>query len=285
LHHGQYTLEVYAQDLITGAKSTMQRIDFDIPTAWWQTWWFFLLVFLFINGGILGLAYLHFQRKRKKQLLKEQLWISQLKALRAQMNPHFLYNILNTVQGLVYSNRKKEAGQLLGNFSNLMRKSLQTSENAYILLREELEILQLYLMLEKARFDETFQYDLKQEAISEYLHFKIPSMLIQPFVENALKHGLLHKKGEKHLEILFAMQENALKVTIEDNGIGRRASAEINQRHKHTSTNFATRATAQRIELLNLYKKKTVMWHIHDKIDENNEPQGTKVELIIPLEM
>lgn len=284
LPHGSYDIEIFAQDETTKARSKTQHIHLLVSPRWWETWWWYAFVWVSVSVLIFGLTYSFFERKRKKQLLKEQLWISQLKALRAQMNPHFLYNILNTVQGLVYSNRKKEAGQLLGNFSNLMRKSLQASENAYIPLREELEILHLYLMLEKARFDETFQYELKQEAISEYQHLKIPSMLIQPFVENALKHGLLHKKGEKRLEIFFEMQENALKVTIDDNGIGRQASAEINQRHKNTSTNFATRATTQRITLLNLHKKETVVWNIHDKMDENNEPKGTKVELIIPLE-
>jgi sensor histidine kinase YesM len=112
---------------------------------------------------------------------------------------------------------------------------------------------------------------------------KIPSMLIQPFVENALKHGLLHKKGDKYLRVHLGVQPEAtyyaLKVMIDDNGIGRKASAEINQRKKNKSTGFATRATAQRIELLNLDKKNHITWHIHDK------PQGTKVELIIHVPM
>ena len=197
------------------------------------------------------------------------------------MNPHFLYNILNTVQGLVYSNRKTEASELLGNFSDLMRKTLQSSENAYISLREELDILTLYLLLEKARFDESFTYELAYPDMHAYMHLKIPSMLIQPFVENALNHGLLHKKGAKNLHVHFDIQPEAthyvLTVTIDDNGIGRQASAEINQRFQKKSLGFATRATTQRIELLNLDKKNHISCHIHDKA------QGTKVEIIIHI--
>jgi ligand-binding sensor domain-containing protein len=285
LPQGHYDIEIFAQDETTKARSKTQHIHFRVPPRWWETWWWYVLVWAGVSALIFGLTYAFFERKRKKQLLKEQLWISQLKALRAQMNPHFLYNILNTVQGLVYSNRKTEAGELLGNFSDLMRKSLQASENAYISLREELEMLSLYLLLEKARFDDSFEYELAYENIREYQHLKIPSMLIQPFVENALKHGLLHKKGAKHLRVCFDIQEETthqtLIVGIIDNGIGRQASAEINKRHKNKSTGFATRATAQRIELLNLDKKNHITWRIHDHLNERKEPQGTEVEIII----
>ncbi len=281
LSKGEYEIEVFAQDETTKARSKTQIIHFKIPARWWETWWWYAIVLATVGALIFGLTYLFFERKRKKQLLKEQLWISQLKALRAQMNPHFLYNILNTVQGLVYSNRKTEAGELLGNFSDLMRKSLESSENAYISLREELEMVGLYLLLEKARFDDSFRYDLAYENLSDYMHLKIPSMLVQPFVENALKHGLLHKKGDKYLRVHFDMQpettQHKLTVTIDDNGIGRKASAEINQRKKNKSTGFATRATAQRIALLNLDKKNHITWQIHDK------PQGTKVEIVIHI--
>ncbi len=281
LPKGEYDIEVFAQDETTKARSKTQIIHFKIPARWWETWGWYLVVLAAVSALIFGLTYSFFERKRKKQLLKEQLWISQLKALRAQMNPHFLYNILNTVQGLVYSNRKTEAGELLGNFSDLMRKSLQTSENAYISLRDELDILSLYLLLEKARFDESFAYELAYPNMQGYIHLKIPSMLIQPFVENALNHGLLHKKGVKDLRVHFDIKPEAthyaLTVTIDDNGVGRQASAEINQRFQKKSLGFATRATSQRIELLNLDPKNYIACHIHDKV------QGTKVEITIHI--
>ncbi len=281
LRKGNYILEVYAQDAITKLKSNVQTYQFSVPARWWETWWWYMIVLATVSALIFGLTYLFFERKRKKQLLKEQLWISQLKALRAQMNPHFLYNILNTVQGLVYSNRKTEASELLGNFSDLMRKSLQSSENAYISLREELDILALYLLLEKARFDESFEYELAYPNIQSYMHLKIPSMLIQPFVENAINHGLLHKKGAKNLRIHFDIKSeanyHALTVMIDDNGIGRQASAEINQRFQKKSLGFSTRATNQRIKLLNLDQKNHIACHIHDKV------QGTKVEIVIHI--
>lgn len=277
LRKGDYVLEIYAQDAITKLKSPIRIHQFTVPSLWWETWYFFSALFLIIAGVLWSLAYFIIERNRKKHLFKEQLWISQIKALQSQMNPHFLYNIMNTVQGLVYSNRRGAASELLRNFSDLMRNTLQMSEKPYISLKEEIELLQLYIKLEKMRFEDEIQCDI-------VLHFNIadweqpvPSMLLQPFVENAFKHGLLHKVGEKKLLIEFAKQEHTLQVSIEDNGIGRKHAQEIQQRQARKSTGFALGATQQRMDLLNKLSQNQITLEILDKYNEKNEPIGTKV--------
>ncbi|TAE70341.1 MAG: hypothetical protein EAZ85_11835 [Bacteroidetes bacterium] len=278
LKYGTYTFEFYGIDEISNIKSEISQTTFEVPKKWYETYIFQLIVLVFILFCIYFIILFFLEKNKEKQSQKEKLLISQLVALRSQMNPHFLYNILNTVQGLVYSNLKKEAGELLGNFSDLMRKSLQASENTYIDLRDEIDILQLYIMLEKSRFDNNFSYIFDVEQVRDCLSAKIPSMLIQPFVENAFKHGLLHKQGIKKLFIqFFVINENILKIVIDDNGVGREKSAEINQKHKQKSTGFATKTTEKRLELLNYQQKNKIKLNIIDKIE------GTKVEIFIPF--
>jgi LytS/YehU family sensor histidine kinase len=198
------------------------------------------------------------------------------------MNPHFIYNVLNTVQGLLYDNRKTEVGNLLGNFSDLMRKTLQASDRQLHSLKEEVENITLYLELEKARFDKDFEYTIDLDLRDDSADIIIPSMLLQPFAENAVKHGLMHKSGKKLLQIRFSQTNNGLDVKIADNGIGRKQSMQINQRNKSKPTSFATKAIAERIELFNRLYNKKIKYDIIDQYDELNNAVGTSIHLFIP---
>jgi len=280
LRKGNYTLEVFAQDAITKLKSAIQTLPFTVPTQWWETWWFLSSTFVAILGVIGSIAYVIIERNRQKQLFKEQLWISQIKALQSQMNPHFLYNILNTVQGLVYSDRRSEASDVLGNFSDLMRNTLQISEKPYITLNEEVELLKLYVSLEKIRFEEAIDCHITVDFPTETWRHHIPSMLLQPFVENAFKHGLLHKRGDKRLHIIFSRQGDNLQVVIEDNGIGREYAQEIQKRQARKSTGFALSATQQRVALLNKIHPHQIHIDIIDQYNGQQEATGTKVVII-----
>lgn len=283
LRKGNYILEIFAKDAITQVESVMQVIEFSIEPKWWETWWFFGISFLIIIGFIVLVVYLVIRKNQQKQLLKEQLWISQIKALQNQMNPHFLYNILNTVQGLVYSDKKNEAGELLGNFSDLMRNTLQISEKPYISLEEEINLLRLYVDLEKVRFEDDLVCNFIFRIENKYNEYHIPSMLLQPFIENAFKHGLLHKKGKKILNIIFENQNENLLVTIDDNGIGRKYAQEIRTRQARKSTGFALNATTQRIDLLNKISSYYIKIDILDKYNSKNESEGTKVLIQLQL--
>jgi LytS/YehU family sensor histidine kinase len=198
------------------------------------------------------------------------------------MNPHFLYNVLNTVQGLVYDNRKAEAGNLLGNFSDLMRKTLESSEKQMHTVRDEMENLRLYLELEKARFNEDFSYSIHFTGNTDPAQLMIPSLLLQPLAENAVKHGLLHKQGAKMLDIGFTRLESGFRVIIEDNGIGRKQSMIINARNQKKPASFATRALEDRIALFNRLYEQQIVYEVMDKADETGRAAGTRIELIIP---
>jgi sensor histidine kinase YesM len=205
-------------------------------------------------------------------------------ALRSQMNPHFIFNALNTIQGFVYSNDKKSASSYLGKFSQLIRKILDSSNKQTITLEEEIEILQLYTDIEKARFGESLNVTINIDPALDLESILIPPMLIQPYVENAIKHGLFHKPEEKTLIIRVskAEEQDAVEVVIDDNGIGRERSKEINKsRIGHHS--FAIAANEKRIDLINQTIDKKTRLKIIDKINADGSPAGTTVIITIPM--
>jgi sensor histidine kinase YesM len=164
-----------------------------------------------------------------------------------------------------------------------MRNTLQISEKPYITLEEEITLLQLYVDLEKVRFEEDLECNFIFKLDDKCKEDFIPSMLLQPFVENAFKHGLLHKKGEKKLNITFENQQENLLVTIDDNGIGREHAKEIQIRQARKSTGFALNATTQRIDLLNKITSYNIKIEILDKYNAQNEPEGTRILVNLKL--
>lgn len=274
---GNYTFEVFAADINNFFVSKHYTFSFSIAKPFWQQWWFICLSVV----GILAIGFLSFRiwiaQFKLKQQAKENLLQSKLTAIRSQMNPHFLYNVLNTVQGLVYSNKKAEATEMLGNFSDLMRKTLQESDKTEIVLSDEIESLQLYLELEKKRFEKDFEFTIGIDESIDITDIYIPSMFIQPFAENAIKHGLLHKEGSKKLIITIAQQKNNLLVSIDDNGVGRKQSAIINQNKKIQSTGFAIKGVEDRMTIYNAMNKEKIEMEIIDK------EVGTMVKLVLPV--
>ena len=208
---------------------------------------------------------------------------SKLKAIKSQMNPHFFYNALNTLQSFILSNEKRLAIDYLSKFSNLTRTILEMTEKDFISISEEVKTLQLYLDIEKGRFDEDFSYEIQVGKNIDQESIKIPTMLLQPYVENAVKHGLLHKQGDKKVVISFEKQNNELSIKIDDNGIGRQKSSELNQIKNKNHQSFATEALQNRIDLLNEYNHKNISLKIIDKHNLQNQPTGTLVEIIIPI--
>ena len=249
---------------------------------------------------ILALALVYRQRKLKKQKtlsdlelaetqklldLERQYRASELKALRSQMNPHFVFNALNSIQEYIMTNERRLAGEYLGKFADLMRIYLQHSQVKTVTIREETEALNLYLQLEKLRFEDslTCSIDIGDDVNTEQL---IPSLLLQPYVENAVKHGLLHKESERILKIdIKSDHEGLLICEVIDNGVGRKKSQEINKMRNPGHKSFASEATTSRLSLLNLDRENPIEEEILDLVDENGNPQGTKVTIRIPLAM
>ena len=261
-----------------------------VSYAFYQTWYFkafsiimvISIVSLFIKKRIKTINQKNKELIEKEKLLTE-LKQSMLTSIKAQMNPHFIFNALNTIQSYVLKNDKMQANFYLGKFSDLIRKILQMSNKESVSLREEIEALELYLELENMRLNNELKFSIQNNEIIDLLSKKIPSMIIQPYVENAIKHGLLHKKENKCLEINFHPFDNNLKVTIIDNGIGREAAEKIKHRNPVLHQSFSSDANKKRLELLNAQNKHLIAVNYDDLYDSNLHPIGTKVTIHIPL--
>lgn len=278
LPSGDYVLEVIAvnEDGISSNKPA--KITIHVNAPFWEKWWFYVLIFV-LSIGIAGLIFFfRIRYLQQKAKAKHKVLLSQLSALKAQMNPHFLFNTLNSIQALVLEKDIKNANYYLSRFSTLTRKILAASDSNDISLEEEISILELYLEMEKLRFGDDFKYEIKNLADG---YLKIPSMIIQPYVENALKHGLLHKKGDKKLDIIFEKKGNQLICIIDDNGVGRLKAMEIKNRQQKQHSSFATRAIEKRISLLNESRSVKIELEIKDK-SENDIPTGTTIIIRIP---
>ncbi len=274
---GKYLFEVKALNEDGIASKTSAVISITILKPSWQKWWFYALCGLTLVVLVSFLFVLRIRQIRRRNELEKRMVNSQLSALKSQMNPHFMFNALNSIQDLVLQQDTTNAQLYLGKFSELTRAVLDASGEEFVSLQKEIDMLSLYLDLEKLRFGNEFTYTLKTENINDADEVQLPSMIIQPFVENALKHGLLHKQGEKKLHLDFKIAHHKLICTVDDNGIGRKASGEINARKKKHKS-FATQATAERLRLLNEYYKLNINLVITDKQD------GTKVIIEIPLQ-
>lgn len=281
LKPGNYTFE--ARVLVGDLVSPVQSFSFSIGKPFWLTYWFIGLNAITFFGFVYLLYRWQIKKIQNKQLIKEQLALSQITALRTQMNPHFMFNILNAFQGLIYTNQKTRANEYLGVFSDLMRKTLDISDQKEITVFDELEAVELYVELEKARFEnDDFHFILELIDKDELKDYVIPSLILQPFVENAIKHGLLHKTGKKVLTLRIIKESEHWLFEIEDNGIGRKKSMERNQKfQKHKS--FATKAIDSRIELINKLNKNPILIDVIDLYDENLESIGTRIQLKIPI--
>ncbi len=211
---------------------------------------------------------------------------TELTALKSQMNPHFIFNALNSIQELYTIGDKKLANEQMGNFAQLTRKILDVSGKQKIELAVEIDILVKYLELESMRFENDFSYKIHLLDNLDEDYTALPPMLIQPYVENSIKHGLLHKKGAKRLDICFELDEDAnmLKCTVEDNGIGRQASAELNKNRSASHVSFSTTATEKRLRLLNQGKEEVIAVQYEDKEDELGAASGTRVLIRIPIQ-
>lgn len=287
LSPGKYTLSVRQI-----GNNIDYQTSFTILKPFWLKWWFYMLI-LVVLLGIVGLIYFNrvqnLRQKTKSEIekfkLEKALQMNVLSSIRSQMNPHFIFNALNTIQSYIYLNDKIQAINYLGKFSVLTRKILEESNKETISLSDEIETLDLYLQLEKMRFDNGLEYNIELENIGQAEVIKIPPMLIQPYVENAIKHGLMNKTQNRKLSITFRYSavDRIIIAVIDDNGIGRKRSHEINQMKKSNHQSFSTRANKTRLDILNSHRRNPISVRIIDKLDEFNNPKGTTVQINIPI--
>jgi hypothetical protein len=270
-----------------GKETKTIKYDFVIHPPFWQTLWFFALCTLFITS-IVSLFFIRRVRKNKKeriiefekQKMQTDIFESKLKAIRSQMNPHFIFNSLNSIQALVLKQDSKKSYDHIEMFSDLVRQTLNFSEKNYISIHEEISFLDIYLKLETLRMKKEFTYSIEFNSDED---ISIPSLLIQPFLENAIHHGLLHKEGKKTLNISFRLTEHSASCIITDNGIGRKRSAEINSRQQYRHESFSLNATQERLKILSEQNNQVFQYSILDLHDANGLALGTKVEVFFPF--
>lgn len=292
LPDGSFKLRYRIVDDSKGMITEGDNVEIKVTLPFYKTILFWSIVFT----TSLSIIVLYYRRRTKRlkdaqkiQLEKAEisrdLVFSQLENLRSQMNPHFIFNALNSIQDYIIINEKRLAREYLIKFAKLIRLYLDQSRKNQIVLEEELSTLNIYLELEKERFEDDFNYEIVVDENLNVNDIYVPSLLIQPYVENALKHGLLHKMNNKFLSVSFVRSNDQQEMicAILDNGIGREASAEINKKRFKNHVSFATSANQKRVQLLNTAMNKEIKVNTTDLYDIAGEASGTKVTINLPL--
>ncbi len=227
-----------------------------------------LLAFVFIRQNKL--------RNEQQNLLLQQ------KLFRSQMNPHFIFNSLTSIQNFILEEDSDRASKYLSRFSKLIRNILESSVEEYVRLQEEISTIENYLELQKIRFQNKFDYTIDVDKAIHPENMLIPPMLAQPFIENSIEHGIKHKKSKGNIYIRFVLKNSSIFFEVEDDGIGREKAKEILYQQNKEHKSLATAITMERIRVLNRKLKQKIRLHIQDVKDSANKPLGTKVQMEIP---
>ncbi|MDN5202716.1 tetratricopeptide repeat protein [Fulvivirgaceae bacterium BMA10] len=252
---------------------------------------FTLLSLAFVLLILAGFIYSRYRlKKRSEQTLKgknEEIAIMneelERKALRAQMDPHFIFNSLNSIQHFITANDKTSALKYLSKFSKLIRQILENSVNHQVLIADEIKLLEYYIQLEALRFDQKFEHQIDIDDNLDIHNMEIPFLLIQPYVENAIVHGLHNREEKGSLRVSLQDCEQHILCTVEDNGIGRQMAAQLKKQKQHISRGMSV--TTRRLELLNRDKKNKTLVEVTDLYDQHQHVAGTKVEIKIPIDL
>lgn len=241
-----------------------------------------LLVGLILLAVLTSFLIQFYYQKKTIKAQKNELNAKQA-LLRSQLNPHFLFNVLNAIQQFIYMKKDPEiVADLLAKFSRLTRRILNYTQQDFITLEDEINFLKDYMDLQRVRFDQPFEYSIdidKNLDISEVL---IPPMFTQAFVENSIEHGIMHKQEKGNISIRFKKEQDTLKVELEDNGIGREQSEFFKRNNEHRS--LATSITIERLKILEKKFRRKAKLAIQDVINSQNLVTGTKVTLDLPFE-
>jgi len=269
--------------------SAIITAPFTIEQPYWATWWFRALA----GAGILLLSFLFYwfrvkairkqeQAKRKELELRNHLLTVEQKALQLQMNPHFIFNALNSINGLVAMRDFAQARKQINRFAVLMRQILSNSRKESISLEEEIKTLENYLTMEQFCRADIFEYDI---SIADHLdpeEIEVPPMIIQPFVENAVIHGVSHLEKKGKIEIKFYPQGEVLVCEITDSGVGRKKSAALRKKRSPSHQSTAMAVTKERLDALFAERHGNSI-EISDIVTENGDVNGTRVTLRIPI--
>lgn len=284
---GQYTFEARVVNHHDREMGNRISLPLRIIPPFWKTPWFILLCVLFL-AVVIGIIYVvQIRSVRREERLRSEfakrLAETELAALRAQINPHFLFNSINGIRHEIMLGRMHEAETYLVKFSTLVRMILENTGYQIIPLQQELKALQLYIDLESLRFDNQFSFCLELNPEIDPERTFIPPMLIQPFVENAIWHGLRQKEGEGTVEILIEQSDDKLFVTITDNGIGREKAREIKSKSTLKKRSLGMEITGNRLEIIEKIYNIRCSAEVSDLRTDSGEAAGTQILLTLPL--
>ena len=282
LASGKYDIQIRGMKRDGSASSQTESISFYIKTPFWQSgiFWSILVISLFI----ISFFVLETRNKQKRKaevekvVTEKKLTELEMQALKAQINPHFVFNCLNSIKGFIFDKDFKQADKYLDKFSDLMRSTIDNSDAAIISLQNEIIYLDNYLQLEKLRFEDKFDYKIEVAADIDKEQYFVPAMLLQPYVENAIRHGmrfLENKKGQININV--NKENNFLVCEIDDNGIGREKAAVLKSKRHVEYQSRGMNISKRRAELYNIDQEVT------DKKDENGNATGTTITVKIPL--
>ncbi len=285
LRSGKYIFEARAtyngKDWVVFSNSVEVIVKF----PFWQKVWFIILAAFLLCLTTFLVYKRRIKSIKKHAAIQQQITELEAKALRAQMNPHFIFNSLNAIQELIITENIEDGYRYLSSFSKLLRMVLNYSEKNFISLSNEIEVLKLYLSLEALRFRQSFNYNISVDENIETDIVQLPSLLLQPYVENAVWHGLRHKEGEKALAIFITENGEQLEIIIEDNGVGRERSEAIKSQ-KLGAEKFESKGTllaTQRISILNQQYPGMATTKTIDLKDSEGIATGTKVIITLPI--
>ena len=282
----RFCLKVKNKD---GIWSQVQSLSIDIAPPFWRRPWFVALLLATFSGMSYGAYRLRIQQIRREEQMKaefnKKLAEVEMAALRSQMNPHFLFNCLNSINRFIQRNEPDAASGYLTKFSRLIRLVLDNSRSDQVSLRDEMEALRLYIELEAMRFVGRFSYSIDLSPKLDTSSIEVPPMLVQPYVENAIWHGLMHKESEDcHLQVKAFPQNGRLAIVVEDNGIGREMARQLKSKSATLHKSHGMKVTAERIEIINQIYQARATVEIEDLKNEQGEAAGTRVSLFLPLE-
>ncbi len=284
LKPNDYTFKVKVVNPYRQAFS--KSFSFSITPLWWQTGWAHALMVIAILFTFFTLAYWmrrkELRKQRAKLLAQKQMAEFELHALRSQMNPHFVFNSLNAIQYYINDENYDKSETYLVKFSRLIRMIFEFSRKKSIALKQEIDLLKSYLNLEKMRFGERFNYCINIDKKLNIDQTEIPTLLLQPIVENAVNHGIFHKKGKGTICLDFKFIDNkTYEIQIKDDGVGLEKSAEINKRSLKKHQSRSTQILKDRIKLLNMSGK----WHIDYEIIDSTQNKQTPYNTIVKLKI
>jgi len=281
LKGGNYVLRIKVANRNGSWNENAFRLAMIIHPPLWETWWFRILVIFMLASAAYLWIRKRIQRIRKESLLKQLRAEAEMKALRAQMNPHFIFNCLNTIDAYIHQNNTEEASGFLYKFSQLIRAILDNSQYPFISLQKDMAALQLYIVLEEQRHNHKFTHHLEIPETILRKGYKIPPLIVQPYVENAILHGLRTKEGPGILKVSFSEREECLCCTIEDNGIGRKAAAAMHaEKRIHRHQSMGLKVSSERLAAMNYLHQVSSSIEIVDK--NSNGETGVIVHLFLP---